>query len=270
MTLIFVLVSALAIMAVSLTGIVFASKALQSWTERNLQYLTSLATGVFLFIAYHLLIEITESTLSTAAITGFVLLGLVIAYALNLFIANPPHYHDSGEKPHQHSPASAQRILISDSIHNVTDGLLLAPAFIVSTELGIATAIGIIVHELAQEISEFFVFRSVGYSTRQALKMNFISASAILIGAVGGYLVLFISENIVAALLSIAAGIIVYTLAHDLIPHSLSHARFEKTYGKHVLALTLGVLLIVGINLAIGDTHHGDDHTPEAVEHSHN
>src|SRR5207253_10277214 len=56
--------------------------------------------------------------------------------------------HDRHE--HDHS-RSGLLIIVGDTIHNFVDGVLVAAAFLQSTELGIIAALAIIAHEIPQE-----------------------------------------------------------------------------------------------------------------------
>lgn len=260
MEIFYIFLAALAVMTASLAGVLFAGKTLHNWAERNLKYLTSIATGVFLVVVFNLTVEVGESQLNPSFSIGLIIVGLLAALVLNKLLPDSHHHHGSGEAPHGHSKAGAHRILLSDSLHNITDGFLLSTAFMIDTRLGILTMLGIIVHESAQEISEFFVYKSAGFTTKEALLKNFLSASTILIGAVAGYFILAISESLITGLLALALGIILYTIVKDLIPSSIRHAHSEKTYVMHVLAILFGILLILGINYMTGDDHgHTED-----------
>ncbi len=270
MEIIYIFLAAFAVMITSLAGVLFAGKTLHGWAERNLKYLTSIATGVFLVVVYNLTVEVGESHLDPALSIGLVIVGLLAALVLNKLLPDSHHHHGSGEAPHGHSRAGAHRILLSDSLHNITDGFLLATAFMIDIRLGALTTLGIIVHELAQEISEYFVYKSAGFSTKEALVKNFLSASTILIGAVFGYFILDISENLVSGLLALALGIILYTIVKDLIPSSIRHAHSEKTYVMHVLAILFGILLILGIKYVASDSHDHIENTGQTLDFSKN
>jgi zinc and cadmium transporter len=54
------------------------------------------------------------------------------------------HGHDQGR--------SGALIMVGDTIHNFVDGVLIAAAFLNSTELGIVAAAAIIAHEIPQEV----------------------------------------------------------------------------------------------------------------------
>jgi len=155
---------------------------------------------------------------------------------------------------------------VSDSFHNVADGLLLAPAFLTDLWLGAMATIGILVHEMVQEISEFFVLREAGYSIRGALTRNFFVSSTILIGAISGFYLASINI-LIGILLGVAAGGFFYVVVIDLLPHSFVQANTIRGTGKFILAALLGVALILSLTL-IRPHMHTNEHASNTTTHT--
>lgn len=263
----YILLSAVAVMLISLVGIITTAKTFGGWAERNLKYLTSFATGVFIIVAYNLLREIFHSELEVGIILGIIAFGVIIGYLVDKVIPHSHHHHDDQEQPGAHTKSGAHRIILSDVLHNITDGFLLVPAFIIDVRLGFLVAGGILIHEIAQEISEFFVLRSAGYSTKTALLINFISSSSILLGVVIALALTQVNEEIITTLLAVAAGIIVFTIFNDLIPYSFKSAQKEQTYGKHFISILAGAVLIGIITFTTAGTHTHDQHNHDHESH---
>ena len=260
MTIVYILLASFAVMLMSLVGIFTVMSVFKGWAERNLKYLATFATGVFIIVAYNLVTETFHSDIALIPLLGIMLVGALIAFSVDKIIPDSHHHHDDSETDQSHTKAGAKRIMFSDTLHNITDGFLIVPAFLVDVKLGLITTAGIMIHEIALEISEFFVLKSAGYSTKQALTINFITSGSILVGVLGALFISNISEDIVFSLLAIAAGIIVYTILKDLIPYSVSIARKEKTYTKHALAALAGIIIITGLTLFTQDSHvHSED-----------
>src|SRR3954468_22758599 len=97
--------------------------------------------------------------------------------------------HVSHEHTHDHG-RTGTLIIVGDTIHNFVDGVLIAAAFLQSTELGIITAIAIIAHEIPQEMGDFLILLHSGYSRRKALLVNLLSSVATVVGGVLGYFAL--------------------------------------------------------------------------------
>lgn len=271
MTIVYIFLAAFGVMSVSLVGIITATKKLTGWAERNLKYLATFATGVFIVVAYRLVNETFHSGIETTSIFGIIAFGIIVGFLIDKTIPYSHHHHDQTESPNFHTKSGAHRIIISDSLHNITDGFLIVPAFLVDVRLGIITTLGIIVHEVAQEISEYFVLKSAGYSTKRALTINFVTSTTIILGVITALFVTNISEDVISILLAIAAGIIIFTIFKDLIPYSFSVAQREKTYFKHFVAALAGALLIAGLTVATANTHsHSEAGLSDDEQHTHN
>ena len=64
-------------------------------------------------------------------------------------------------------------ILVGDALHNFTDGILLAAAFLTDMHLGDAvTTLAVVAHEIPREMGDFGVLLDSGFSQRQALLWN--------------------------------------------------------------------------------------------------
>lgn len=231
-----IILSSLAIMLASLIGAISVWKKLGTTIEKNLHYLVSFSAGVFLFIAYELGHE--------AEWSAWIVLGVASSLLLFKIIPDFHHHHDGDASDHGHSRLDARRIIVSDAIHNIGDGILLAASFSVSIALGLATSLSVFIHEIIQEISEFFVLKQAGFDTKKALILNFLTSATILIGAIGGYFLLEKFEAIEHPLLGITAGAFFVIVVHDLIPHSIQSIKTKKHVSQHVLWFVFGAILI--------------------------
>lgn len=244
-----IVLSSVIIMFASLIGAISVWKNLGSFIEKNLHYLVSFSAGVFIIITYELSSEAIEFGASVWIVVG------IIASFIIFKLLPDFHHHEESITGHNHSKIDARRVIVSDAIHNIGDGILLTAAFSVSITLGIVTTLSIFIHELIQEISEFFVLKQAGFETKKALIINFITSSTILIGAVGGYFLLEKFEMIEAPLLGITAGSFFLIVAHDLIPHSISSITEKSHVLKHLSWFILGAILIALANMAIPHLH---------------
>lgn len=194
--------------------------------------------------------------------------GVILITLIFRLLPSFHHHHDDAHHDHTHSRIDARRIMISDAIHNIGDGILIAATFSISMPLGIATAISILVHEFIQETSEFFVLRQAGLSVKKALLINFAVSGTILIGALGGFFLLESFEMLEVPLLGIAAGSFLVVVLHDLIPDSVRHSRETKKYFKYIAWFLIGIALMVGVNRWLDHAHDVDDGHDDAVQGS--
>ncbi|MBI2613116.1 ZIP family metal transporter [Candidatus Kaiserbacteria bacterium] len=136
-------------------------------------------------------------------------------------------------------------MLVSDGIHNIGDGIVIVVSFAASPVLGLASTVSIMVHEMLQEISEFFVYREAGLSVRLALVLNFISSSTILVGTVGAFFLLERFETFEVPLLGLSVGSYLVVVFHDLIPHSISKMKDSTHFTKHAIYFVSGLIFMV-------------------------
>ncbi len=232
-------------MLASLVGKLAVWREGGTFIERNLDYLVSFSAGVFLVFLYGLAGEAIEHAGGLYYGLAWLLSGAAgIWLAFKLLPGSHVHVHESGDA---HPPLDPRRLLLTDSIHNAADGIFLAASYAVSPVLAAAAGVSIFVHEALQEISEFFVLRDAGYSTRGALIVNFLTSSTILVGAIGGYFLLDTFEMLEGPLLGIAAGGILIVVLHDLIPHSIRGANSATHYVKHLAWFLVGIALMSAV-----------------------
>jgi len=240
-----VLAASLVVMLVSLSGKLLTWKGAGPLLEKNLHFFVSFAAGVLLIIAYNLSQEIIEHSGSLSAGLPWIAIGAVVVLVAFQYI---PHFHHHHEKDgHTHSRIDANRILVSDGLHNIGDGIVIVASFTASPILGIASTVSIAVHEMLQEISEFFVLREAGLSTRQALVRNFVTSATILIGSIGGFFLLERFEAMEVPLLGLAAGSYLIVVFHDLIPHSLSSMSDRAHILRHIIFFVAGLSLMAAL-----------------------
>ena len=202
-------------------------------------------------MAFQLAFEAVEHTGSFLFPLGFIGVGVILLAFTDIFIPEGHHHDHADFSQEQLSQTSARKMLVGDALHNVGDGIVLSSAFIIGPLVGLTTAIGILVHELVQEISEFFVLKQAGYSVRKALSLNFATSATILIGSIGGfYLASF--EIFEAPLIGIASGAFLYVVLKDLLPTSIKKLIDDKQYTRHIAAFALGLLLILVLSFLTG------------------
>jgi zinc and cadmium transporter len=229
------------IMLVSLSGVIVVWSEIGTWIEERLHLFTSLAAGVFLVVAAHLISHTFHEAETILWPLAFIVLGILVVYSLLHFV---PAFHHHGHNPdcdHSFSPAG---ILFSDGLHNIGDGLLLAVSFQVSIAAGITAGVAIVIHEIVQEVSEFLVLKASGYSTARALLYNFAVSSTILIGAVGGYIASTKAAVLRMPLLAAAAGSFLVVVGHDLLPHSAHNTKGWTNILSHILWFMTGVVFM--------------------------
>jgi zinc and cadmium transporter len=157
--------------------------------------------------------------------------------------------------------------LITDALHNFIDGILIASAWAVSPEIGLATTLAVIIHEVPQEISDFGILIHAGFSRKKALLFNFLAAVTAIFGVLFTLWLGQSFENISNYILPFAAGGFIYLAGSDLIPE----LHREKSGRKNLLQFAA---IVAGLSLMffISQTHsheHGSQHNHEHHIHEH-
>ncbi len=259
------LIASFVIMAASLSGKLLVWRTAGPLLEKNLHFLVSFSAGVLLAVMYGLSVEIVEHAGSLLAGLPWIALGAAIVLVAFRFMPHFHHHHDQASD-HAHTRIDAGRILMSDGIHNIGDGVVIATSFAVSPFLGIITSLSILAHEVLQEISEFFVLREAGLSTRRALLYNFLTSSTILIGTFGAYFLLERFEALEVPLLGLSAGSYLIVVFHDLIPHSIGSIVERSHYLKHAFFFVLGLALMIALVVFL--PHAEPEHVDEDSAHT--
>jgi zinc and cadmium transporter len=223
----------------------FALSAPASWVPALVSFaIGALLGAVFLEILPHAI----GAAASLEAIFATVLGGILGFFVLEKLVlwrhchVEDCEAHDQHAEPNDHG-RSGLMIIIGDAFHNFVDGILIAAAFLQSTELGVVTAAAIIAHEIPQEIGDFVILLHSGYSKAAALALNLASSLAMLAGALLAYFTLQSAEQWIATVLALAAASMIYVAVADLIPGL--HRRPElRATAQQVTLIALGVGLI--------------------------
>ena len=152
--------------------------------HRWLTRMISFSTGVLLATAFlDLLPEAAEAGLETHTLFALLLAGLLGFFFLEK-AALWRHSHDAPAHSHD-LVRTVPIILLGDTVHNFTDGLVLAAAFLVDPHLGWATALAIAAHEIPQEAGDFILLLAAGWRRSRALLWNGLSSLAAVLGGGG-------------------------------------------------------------------------------------
>jgi zinc and cadmium transporter len=193
--------------------------------------LVSYATGTLLGAVFLGLIPKALEKSSSPGILAWLLGGILFFFVMEKLVLWR-HCH----LPECDVHASAgPLLLIGDAVHNFTDGVIIAGAFLLSPPLGFATGLAVIAHEIPQELGDFAILLESSYSRGRALLYNTISALATLPGALLGYYFLACMMQAVPIILLVGAASFLYIAMVDLTPYL--HRRFGLV--DSLLQLTL-------------------------------
>ncbi len=214
--------------------------------------MVSLSVGIMLSTSLlHALPEAFESKADTRALFATLLAGLLGFFLLEkLSILRHSHHHEGDGHSHEHGHDAHEAgkagwmILVGDGLHNFTDGILIAAAFLANPQLGLVTGLAIIAHEIPQEIGDFIVLLNAGFSRARAYFYNLLCSLMAVLGGVLGYFTLEKATTWIPFVLVFASSGFIYIAVSDLMPQMQRRATMRETVPQ-VLLIGLGVLIVL-------------------------
>jgi zinc and cadmium transporter len=244
--------SVIIVSLISLVG-VFSLGLKQSFLKKITFFLVSLSVGALFGDAIiHLIPEALDKIGNTSTASLSILIGIMLFFVLEKFIRwHHSHDHDcededcKNKQDHKIHPMGAL-ILTSDAIHNMIDGMIIGVSYLISIEIGIATTIAIILHEIPQEISHFAVLLHSGYTKIKAILFNFFSSLSAILGTA---LVFIFGEAInlyTPILIAFAAGGFIYIAGSDLMPELHKTPGIKRSL-QQFIAIVLGIAIMFAL-----------------------
>jgi zinc and cadmium transporter len=234
--LIYILAATLLVSAISLVSVLLLSLR-RSVLTNLLEYLVALSAGAMMGTVFlHLLPESIEFIDPQTAFL-VVLISFIVFFLIEKFI----HWHHHDTEDHKHSIGHMN--LTGDAIHNFTDGVVIAGAFLVDFNLGIVTSIAVALHELPQEIGDFAILLHSGWERKKAVLANIAVSLTMVLGGIAGYFLVTGMETVLPYLTAFAAGGFLYIAASDLVPE-IKHQESSVKSILHVLAFLAGIVLV--------------------------
>ena len=214
--------------------------------------MVSLSVGILLATSLlHALPEAFESKADARALFATLLAGLLGFFLLEkMAILRHSHHYEGDGHGHEHghdaheAGKSGWMILVGDGLHNFTDGILIAAAFLANPGLGLITALAIVAHEIPQEIGDFIVLLNAGFSRSRAYAYNLICSLMAVIGGVMGYYTLERMYDWIPFVLVFASSGFIYIAVSDLMPQMQRRATWRETIPQ-VLLITVGVAVVL-------------------------
>jgi zinc and cadmium transporter len=248
------------LLATTIAGVLsITAAAVFSFTllSRMVERMVSLSVGIMLSTSLlHALPEAFESKADPHSLFATLLGGLLAIFLLEkLAVLRHSHHHEGDGHHHAHghdkreAGKSGWMILIGDGMHNFTDGILIAAAFLANPELGIVTGLAIVAHEIPQEIGDFIVLLNAGFSRLRAYVFNLLCSLMAIVGGLLGYFTLDRASNLIPYVLVFASSGFIYIAVSDLMPQMQRRATVRESIPQ-VLLIGLGVLIVLFLTAA--------------------
>ena len=258
----------IAIILAGLTALsTFAGGALALRAKDRLHLVLGLSAGLLLgLVAFDLLPEVFELStqevlhapaVSVALIAGF----LLLHFYEKLFGSHEPSESDYGhDHKHSHNFTGAFGAIAMGG-HVFLDGLALGVAFKVSSDLGLAVFIALLVHAFSDGLNTVSFMIKSGLWGKKSIGLLGVDAVARIGGAaIGSTLVL--SNNLIALYLAAFSGIVIYLATSHILPEAHSRHSSRLT----MVATISGVLIMWAL---VAYLHSGEAHSHESGQEIH-
>lgn len=243
----------------------FAGGTLAIKSKDRLHLVLGLSAGLLLgLVAFDLLPEVFEMgtkeilhapATSVALIAGF----LLLHFYEQLFGSHEPAESDYGHE-HKHSANVAGGLgALAMGGHVFLDGLALGVAFKVSSDLGFAVFIALLVHAFSDGLNTVSFLIKSGKWGKKGIWLLGVDALARISGAaLGASLVL--SDEWIAIYLAGFAGIVIYLATSHILPEA--HARHSSRWTIAFTLVGVGIMWALVSYLHSGEGHnHGSEST---------
>ena len=224
-------------------GVLIASSLLlfsDALHTKILPWLVSYAVGALLGVALLALLPEALQELSSAAVFGTLLVGILVFFMLEKLVLLR-HCHTDECDVHA---ATAPLVIIGDAFHNFIDGAIICTAVLSSVPLGINTAIAVAAHEIPQEVGDVAILLAAGYSRTRALALNLVCGASGLLGALLAYGAVELIPGIRPYVLAFSSASLLYIAMSDLIP-DLHRREVDSNAIRQVLLISAGIGTVV-------------------------
>ena len=221
--------------------------------------MVSFSIGILLATTFlHLLPEAFESRASVRDLFVAMLIGLFGFFFLEKVAVYRHSHHFEGDghaHTHGHDAHEAGRggvfVLVGSAVHNFSDGIVIAGAFLAGPWIGLAATLSIFAHEVPHKISDFIVLLHAGVAKRRAILFATAASLCIVAGGVLGYAFLEHMAAWIPFVLVVAAANFIYISLSDLVPQMQRATRASDVLSQAAL-IAAGVAVVLILNGWVG------------------
>jgi ZIP family zinc transporter len=264
----------------------FAGGTLAIKSKDRLHLVLGLSAGLLLgLVAFDLLPEVFELGSSEILHAPATSVALIAGFLLLHFFEQLSGSHEPAESDYGHDHKHSANITgvfgaVAMGGHVFLDGLALGVAFKVSSELGIAVFIALLVHAFSDGLNTVSFLIKSGKWGKKGIWLLGVDAVARISGAALGAS-LAISNDVIAIYLAGFAGVVIYLATAHILPEA--HSQHSSRWTMVSTIAGVAIMWALVSYLHSGDVHshgadstvheesiHSDEHSDEhADEHDH-
>ncbi|POM68768.1 Zinc (Zn2)-Iron (Fe2) Permease (ZIP) Family [Phytophthora palmivora] len=151
---------------------------------------------------------------------------------------------ETGKKP---IAAAGYLNLAADFSHNFTDGLAIGATFLRGT--GWTTTVAMLLHELPHEIGDFAILIQSGFTRREAMATQLLTAIGAMIGTVIGLLMEGAGDSSSVWISPFTAGGFIYIACTSVMPELLEDCSLAQSLKEAVaMCAGIGLMALIALN----------------------
>jgi len=254
------LLAAVVVSLISLVSIILFSKKLSKLSS-VVTYFIAFAAGTMLGNAFfHLMPEYLEQYHWSSSVAFYILVGMTIMLVVEAFFHcshDSSHMVNCKDESHPHHGEHLGLMNLSgDFIHNFLDGIAIGASFLISTEVGIATTVAVILHEIPQEFADTMVLSYAGWKRGKIILANALTSLTAILGVLVVIAATQVMDTAEALLIPIAIGQFIYIALADLLPEIHNKARVKKYIGEiSLFIIGMGIFYYISTFLHLTHAH---------------
>ncbi len=211
--------------------------------NRTLGYFIALAAGALIGDALIYLLPKAVHDGWTTTVTMAIVSGVALMFLLERTITWRELKNKARISRRNHAAISN---VFGFSTQSFVDGLVIASSYVVNLQIGIATTIAVIVHQIPQEISNYAILRRAGVGSVFANRINVLAVSMSFVGVAVSLLLPFLFKASLTLSAPFAAGVFLYVALAELMPDMIRERSFSMTiYQTLLFFVGIGLIALV-------------------------
>ncbi|MDD4000025.1 MAG: ZIP family metal transporter [Bacilli bacterium] len=139
---------------------------------------------------------------------------------------------------------SGMILLLSMALHNFPEGMAIGSGGAESSKTGLIIALTIAMHDIPEGMAVATPFVGGSIKSQKVFFLTILSSLSTILGAVIGYLLGNISDNMNAICLGIAAGAMIAVVASELLPNAFKYDSKREVIFLTILGVIVSIIFI--------------------------
>ena len=221
----------------------FISFVMKEPSKKFISLIMGFSAGVMILISFVELLQAGIEALGFLFGNTFFLIGMLLMLIIDISISHKYEFEDNIGSFEEKLHKTSLLVAIGIFVHNFPEGMVTFLATIKNVDLGIILCFAIAVHNIPEGIAVAVPIYASTKSRKKAFFWSFISGISEPIGAliIGLILFPFINDFILAIMLVVVGGFMVYISLDELLPAS-RECGFEHL---SIIGIILGMIIMV-------------------------